>query len=88
MPEKAGPWALDKVKTRLRREQVEREEAASERYRQLEAKRKEQTIFGTSWSNCVLIVLVLCCFLLLSLLFVALCVIFFLLKKDNDIEER
>jgi hypothetical protein len=84
MGDKAGPWALQKVKTRLRREQVEREDAASARYRQLEAQRNEQTIGGTSWSNCVLIVLVLCCFLLLLLLFVALFCILFLLKKDNE----
>ncbi len=79
-----GPWALQKVKTRLRREQIEREQAASERYRQLEAKRNEQTIVGTSWSNCILIVLVSCCFLLLALLLAALLCIVFLLNKDNE----
>jgi hypothetical protein len=42
MRDKAGPWALQKLKTRLRQEQVEREEAASERYRQLEAKWNKQ----------------------------------------------
>ncbi len=43
MPERPGPWALDKVKRRLRREQVAREQragsrqqAASARYRQEE----------------------------------------------------
>jgi hypothetical protein len=36
MPERSGPWALDKVKRRLRQEQVAREQAASARYRLLE----------------------------------------------------
>jgi hypothetical protein len=79
-----GPWSLQKVKNKLRREQVERELAASERYRQLEAKRNEQTIGGQSWSNCILIVLVSCCFLLLALLFAAVLCIVFLWKKDNE----
>ncbi len=34
MPAKPGPWQLDRVKQRLRREQVAREEAANLRYRQ------------------------------------------------------
>jgi hypothetical protein len=33
-PNRPGPWALDKVKKRLRAEQVQRERLASERYRQ------------------------------------------------------
>ncbi len=53
MPQKAGPWSLDKVKTRLRQEQVEREEEASARYRQHEARRaKEETVGGTGLSRC------------------------------------
>ena len=87
MPEKAGPWALDKVKTRLRREHVEREEAASERYRQQEARPKEQTVGGTSGSNCVLVVLVLCCFLL-SLVVVALCAVILSLSLSLSPENR
>ena len=34
-----GPWALDKVKKRLRAEQLERERIASARYRQEEDRR-------------------------------------------------
>jgi hypothetical protein len=40
MPSKSGPWQLDKVKRRLRQEQVAREEAASERYKQEEDRGK------------------------------------------------
>jgi hypothetical protein len=85
MPQKAGPWSLDKVKARLRQEQVEREEEASARYRQQEARRaKEETVDGTSLSRCVLVVLVLC-FVLLSVVIFALCAVFFsLLKKENE----
>ncbi len=85
MPKKAGPWSLDKVKARLRQEQEEREVEASARYRQQEARRaKEETIVGTSFSRCVLVVFVLC-FLLLSVVIVALCgVIFSLLKRENE----
>ena len=45
MPAKPGPWQLDRVKDRLRREQVAREEAASLRYRRQEeeGKVKENT---------------------------------------------
>jgi hypothetical protein len=84
MPDRAGPWSLDKVKTRLRREQVEREKKASERFRRQEARSQEQTVGGTSWSRCVLVVLVLCC-VLMSLVVLGLCaVIFSLVKKDNE----
>lgn len=84
MPQRAGPWSLDLVKARLRREQVEREEEASERYRQRERRLKEQTVGGTSLSRCVLVVLVLCC-VLLSLVVLGLCaVILSLVKKDNE----
>jgi hypothetical protein len=56
-----GPWALEKVKQRLRREQVEREEAASARYRRQEDKPKG----NSSASQCsVLLVLTLSCLLL------------------------
>ena len=75
---------MDKVKSRLRREQVEREEEASERYRRREARSKEQTVGGISLSRCVLVVLVLCC-VLLSLVVLGLCaVILSLVKKDNE----
>jgi hypothetical protein len=42
MPSKSGPWLLDRVKRRLRQEQVVREEAASERYKQQEEREKVQ----------------------------------------------
>ena len=85
MRKKAGPWSLDKVKEKLRQEQVEREEEAIARYRQQEAKRaKEETVGGTSLSRCVLVVLVLC-FVLLSMVVLALCaVILSLVKKENE----
>ena len=84
MPKKAGPWSLDKVKERLRQEQVEREVEASARYRQLEAKRaKEETVAGTSLSRCVLVVLALF-FLVLFVVVLAFCaVIVTLVKKEN-----
>jgi hypothetical protein len=83
MPPKPGPWSLDKVKARLRQEQVEREKEASRRYRQLEARRaKEETVGGTGLSRCVLVVFVLC-FVLLTLVVISLCaVIVSLLKKE------
>ena len=72
------------MKSRLRREQVEREEEASERYRQRERTLKEQTGGGTRLSRWVLVVLVLCC-VLLSLVVLGLCaVILSLVKKDNE----
>ena len=84
MPKKAGPWSLDKVKERLRQEQVEREEEAIARYRQQEAKRaKEETVGGTSLSRCVLVVFVLFS-AVLSVVALALCaVILTLVKKEN-----
>ena len=63
-----GPWALDKVKKRLRAEQVQREKAASARYRLLEDKRRDEEGRSVSSSGChcsVLFVLTLCCLLLL-----------------------
>ena len=84
MPQRAGPWSLDKVKSRLRREQIEREEEASERYRRREARATEQSVGGESLSRCVLVVLVLCC-VLLSLVVLDLCgVVLSLVKKDNE----
>ena len=44
MPKNLGPWQLDKVKQRLRQEQVAREEAASERYRRQAETNKVQQI--------------------------------------------
>ena len=43
MPPKGdGPWALDKVKQRLRAEQVDRERAAAARYRRQEERGERQ----------------------------------------------
>ena len=84
MPKKAGPWSLDKVKERLRQEQVEREKEASARYRQLEAKRaKEETVGGTSLSRCVLVVLVLFSVVLFVVVLALCAVILTLVKKEN-----
>jgi hypothetical protein len=76
---------LDKVKLRLRQEQVEREKAASARYRQQEARReKEEIVGGTTLSRCVLTVLVLC-FVLLSVVVLVLCAtIWSLVQKQNE----
>ena len=85
MPQKPGPWSLDKVKARLRREQVEREEEASARYREREARRaKEEIVGGTGLPRCVLVVMVLC-FVLLSVVVLALCgVIATLVRKEHE----
>ena len=53
MTHRPGPWQLDRVKARLRQEQVEREQAASARYRQAEPKEK-----NTSWTDCLLFCLI------------------------------
>jgi hypothetical protein len=70
MPKKkktVGPWELNEVKTRLRREQVAREAAATARYRQAEERETDQ---GSS--HCVLVIAVLSCLLLsLSVLVLA-----------------
>ena len=84
MPDQRGPWALDKVKARLRQEQVEREVAASERYRQKEPKTKEQTFGGTSLSNCVLFCFLLCFVLLAIAVLVLSAVVLSLTKRDNE----
>ncbi len=83
MPPKPGPWSLDNVKARLRQEQVEREKEASRRYRQLEARRaKEETLGGTGFSRCLLVVFVLC-FALLTLVVIALCAVIVSLLKNE-----
>jgi hypothetical protein len=92
MPPKPGPWALEGVKRRLRQEQVARERAASERYRQREERDnlreitplEERNAGGRGSSNCYLFVLVLICFIL-SLSVLVLCgTVLSLLKKDNE----
>ena len=87
MPAKPGPWQLDRVKDRLRREQVARERAASLRYRRQEEEDKvKENTNQEVWGNQRALILLVC--LLVFLLFVcvlALCaVVFILLKKDND----
>lgn len=65
MRKQPGPWELNEVKKRLRAEQVNREKAASERYRQQEEGGQGEGNKGVrKCSDCILIVLVLCCFLL------------------------
>ncbi len=80
MPKKpVGPWELNEVKTRLRREQVAREVAATARYRQAEQRETDQgssTVTRedgrNSVSHCILLIAVLSCFLLsLSVLVLA-----------------
>jgi hypothetical protein len=75
MRKQPGPWELNEVKTRLRSEQVKREKAASERYRQQKDRGQDEGNRGITHqdvgskgirncSDCILIVLVFCCFLL------------------------
>ncbi len=86
MPPKPGPWQLDKVKRRLREEQIAREQAASARYRLQEADRiVEQNINQGSGKNLPLVLLVCVLVFLLLVCVVALCaVVVFLLAKDNE----
>ena len=96
MPAKPGPWQLDRVKRRLRQEQIAREEAASERYRDQEERVKvrrntnldEQrlTLQERNLGGCHCAVIVLVCvlvFLLLVIVLVLCAFIFHLLKKGN-----
>ncbi len=65
-----GPWTLDKVKKRLRAEQVQREKAASARYRRQENRQQDEEAQSVKSSACqcsLLVVLTVCC-LLLSLI--------------------
>ena len=64
MPKKSGPWELNEVKTRLRREQVARERAATQRYRNLEERDERANRGETRQSNCLLLVLVVSCLVL------------------------
>jgi hypothetical protein len=71
MPPKGnGPWALDKVKQRLRAEQVQRESAAAARYRRQEERGEGQETQSTNTSSTpfsLLFLLTVVC-LLLSLI--------------------
>jgi hypothetical protein len=97
MPKNLGPWQLDKVKLRLRQEQVAREKAASERYRLLSEEGKvrqnrnqdEQTLslqerkVGVCHWAVILLVCVLVFLLMVCVL--ALCaVVWYLVNKVND----
>ena len=65
-----GPWTLDKVKKRLRAEQVQREKAASARYRRQANRQQDEEAQSVKSSACqcsLLVVLTVCC-LLLSLI--------------------
>ncbi len=84
MPNERGPWELNKVKARLRQEQVQREKAASERYRQKEAKAKEQIVGEARSSNCVLVVLLLCCFFFVIVVLALCTVVLSLTKRYNE----
>ena len=67
MPQQPGPWQLNETKARLRREQVQREQAASDRYRRAEG--KDKVAEKSSFFNSILCLLVVCClFLSLSVL--------------------
>jgi hypothetical protein len=80
-PKRAGPWQLEQVKLRLRAEQVARERTAEIRYRQVEEDERyppriihitERNRGNTSWTECILCVLVTCCLLLVvSVVFVS-----------------
>ena len=83
-PNRPGPWALDKVKKRLRAEQVQRERLASERYRQAEDQGREQeskTIQTVSHHSPLLLFLGCACLLLLVLVLVLSSVVLALAKK-------
>jgi hypothetical protein len=71
-PKRAGPWQLERVKLRLRAEQVARERAAALRYRQVEDEgaeplrlrrthATERDTGKTGWLQIFLCVLVVCC---------------------------
>ena len=96
MPKNLGPWQLDKVKQRLREDQVAREKAASERYRLLSELGKvrqnrnqvEQTLSlqERNVRSCHWAVILLVCVLIFLLIVcvLALCaVVWHLVKKEN-----
>ena len=97
MPAQPGPWQLDKVKQKLRKEQIAREKAASERYVQLEERQKvrrnnnqdaqalsspDRNLGGC---HCAVILLVSVLVILVFVLVLVLCaVVHHLLKKGNE----
>ncbi len=97
MPVKPGPWQLDKVKRRLRQEQIAREEGASVRYAEQEERSKvrrnanqdeqrlslqERNLGGCNWVVVVLVCVLV--FLLLLIVLVSCAVVLHLLKKGNE----
>ena len=83
-PNRPGALALDKVKKRLRAEQVQRERLASERYRQAEDQGQEQeskTNHTVSLHSPLLLFLGFACLLLLLLVLVLSSVVVALAKK-------
>ncbi len=88
MTQRPGSWQLDKVKAKLGREQVERESAASARYRQEEEKNKvaEKTsssflVLPLLFVGCVLSFLILVCFYFVN------CVVVFCKQTDLDMKK-
>ena len=83
LPNLPGPWTLDKVKNKLRAEQVQREKAAAARYRRQEEKKKDrETQIGKTSTQCsLLLVLTLCCLLLSLTVLVLSSVVLTLAKK-------
>ena len=84
-----GPWALDKVKKRLRAEQVQREKAASARYRRQEEKQlnqEGQTVKTSACQCSLLVVLTLYCILLSLVVLVLSSVVLRILKKGKVTE--
>ena len=97
MPTQSGPWQLDRVKQKLRKEQIAREKAASERYAQLEERQKvrrhknqDAQAFSLPDRNlggchCAVILLVSVLVFLVFVLVLVLCaVVHHLLKKGNE----
>ena len=84
-----GPWALDKVKKRLRAEQVQREKAASARYRRQEKKQLDQEAQTVKTSACqcsLLLVLTLCCILLSLVVLVLSSVVLRIVREGKGLE--
>ncbi len=94
-----GPWQLDRVKRRLRQEQVAREEEASERYKQQEERVKvqqntnqyekrlsvqERNVGGCHWAVVLLSLVCVLVFLLLVCVLVLCAVVWHLVKKENE----
>ncbi len=85
----AGPWALDKVKKRLRAEQVQREQAAAARYKRQEEKQYDQERQSNNTSACqssVFLVLILCCLFLSFAVLVLSSVVLQIVKDGKDIQ--